>query len=160
MPDQPGYMIDGRFFPMVTQYKHGDPILIHEVTGLSWDEFAELLAEAGEEGARPNPIVNTALIAVAIQRNFPTWSRRRVSDYVKNIELGSEEVVGIVESDTNGSGPNGESGDELPPAESGENSKNSEERSVVSPESPSNQNQIFSGVPGSDITSRDSPLPT
>lgn len=146
MPDQPGFQIEGRFFPFVQSYKHGDPILIHEVTGLSWDEFADLLAESAEDGARPNPIIQTALIAVAIQRQYPTWSRRRVAQYVNNLELGSEEVVGVdLPSDEaeNGSGP-------LPPTESGESSSSSDETSKPLPESPSNPSPTSSGDPGSE----------
>lgn len=144
MADQPGYMIEGRFYPMVTQYKHGDPILIHEVTGLTWEEFADLLAEAGEEGARPNPIVNTALIAVAVQRKYPTWSRRRVGDYINNLDLGAEEIVGIV-------APEGDDAP-IPPAESGENSSTSDDKSKRSPASPSSPSPTSSGDPGSATT--------
>lgn len=155
MPDQPGFQIEGRFYPFVQQYKHGDPILIHEVTGLAWDEFADLLAESAEEGARPNPIVQTALIAVAIQRQFPGWSRRRVSDYVRNLELGAEEIVGIVEGEAASNG-NGDA--PVPPAGSGENSNRSDATSSPSPESPSNPSPTSSGVHGSDTPSPESPL--
>ena len=45
MSDKPGVRINGEFYPFVDKFKHGDPILIYEVTGLEWERFAELLFE-------------------------------------------------------------------------------------------------------------------
>lgn len=145
--EKPGVRIGGRFYPFVEQFKHGDPILIHEVTGLDWDSFSDMLAKAGD-GRSVNPIVQTALIAVAIQREHPTWSRREVSDFLRDIDLGSEEYVGT----------GGKEDEEavLPPSESGETSSSSDETSPPSPESPSSLSLISSGDPGSATTTPES----
>ncbi len=143
--DKPGVRIGGRFYPFVQQFKHGDPILIHEVTGLDWDTFSDMLAKAGD-GRGVNPIVQTALISVAVQRVHPTWSRREVSEFIRELDLGSEEYVGT----------EGKEEDALPPAESGESSSSSEETSKPSPASESSLSLISSGDPGSDTTTQDS----
>ncbi len=146
MSDRPGVRINGRFYPYVDAFKHGDPILIHEVTGLDWDEFSEMLAKAGD-GRGVNPIAHTAMIAVAIQREHKTWSRREVSDYIRDVDLGAEEIVGVEEP----SKPE----EMLPPPESASNSSSSDETSSTSAESTSAPNPTDSGGPGSDTTSQD-----
>ena len=170
MADQPGFQIDGHFFPFVQQYKHGDPILIHEVTGLEWDEFAEAMqreAEKFEEAERmggagfaANPIVQTALLAVAVQRAQPKWSRRRVADYIRNIDLGSEEVVGP-DSDTPKPGDldgmtEAVIAQAIPPPEAAENSSISADKSSTPEESPpessASPSRNSSADPGSSIT--------
>ncbi len=146
MSDKPGVRINGEFYPFVDKFKHGDPILILEVTGLEWDRFAELIEQAEENGT-PNPIVQTALIAVAVQRGHPGWSRNKVSEFMRNLDFGSEEFEGGTED---------ESGDALPPSSSGASSNNSDTTSEPPPESPSNLSLIGSGSPGSDTTSPES----
>ncbi len=143
--EKPGVRIGPTFYPFVDQFKHGDPILIHEVTGMNWDEFSEMLSKAGD-GRSVNPIVQTALIAVAIQRVHSTWSRREVSEFVRNLDLGDEEYVG---------GEAVKDEEMLPPNESGESSDSSEETSSTSPESPSSQSPTGSGDPGSATTTPD-----
>jgi hypothetical protein len=147
--DRAGVRIGGRFYPFVDQFKHGDPILIMEVTGLDWDTFSDMLAKAGDDPeGRVNPIVQTALIAVAVQREHKTWSRREVSDYIRDLDLGGEEYVPGSEDKIEG--------DALPPLQSGESSSNSEETSGTSPESPSSLSLISSGDPGLDTTTPES----
>ncbi len=131
-------------YPFVDGFKHGDPILIHEVTGLDWDEFSEMLAKSSD--GRVNPIVQTALIAVAIQRVHQTWTRREVSEFIRNRDLGEEEYVG---------GEAAKEEEMLPPSESGESSDSSEETSSTSPESPSSPSPTDSGDPGSATTTPD-----
>ncbi len=144
--DRAGVRINGRFYAFVESFKHGDPILIHEVTGLDWDEFSEMLAKAGD-GRGVNPIVQTALIAVAVQREHKTWSRREVSDFIRDLDLGSEDYVGVDAEPEEGV---------LPPTQPAESSSSSDETSSTSQESRSNLSLIDSGSPGSDITTPDS----
>lgn len=148
MSQKAGVRILDRFYPFVDQFRHGDPILIHEVTGLGWDEFSDMLSKASDESGRGvNPIVQTALIAVAIQREHQTWSRREVSEFIRNLDLGDEQYV---------AGDPIEEGDALPPAESGVSSSSSDETSPPSPESPSSPNPTDSGPPGSGRHSQES----
>jgi hypothetical protein len=146
MAEKPGVRINGQVYEFVDQFKHGDPILIHEVTGLDWDEFSEMLARAGD-GGRPNPIVQTALIAVAVQRVHTTWTRRDVSEFIRELTLGEEEYLG---------GEGRETGDAVPPDGSGESSNSSDEPSGTSPESQSSLSLIASGDPGSDTITPES----
>ncbi len=148
MSDRAGVRINGRFYPFVDSFKHGDPILIHEVTGLDWDEFSEMLAKAGD-GRGVNPIVQTALIAVAVQREHKTWSRREVSEFIRELDLGSEDYVGVDAAPAE---------EMLPPTQSAETSSSSDETSPPSPDSPSSLSLISSPDPGSSTTSQESHL--
>ncbi len=146
MSDKPGVRINGVFYPFVDKFKHGDPILIYEVTGLDWDTFAAMLEQA-EENETANPITQTALIAVAVQRQHPGWSRHKVSAFIRNLDLGTEEFEGLTDE---------EEADALPPSPSGSSSNNSATTSEPQPESPSSLSLIASGFPGSDTTSPES----
>lgn len=138
MSDQPGFKVGGHFFPFVHEYKHGDPILIHEVTGLEWNEFAELLADAADGPA--NPILETALLAISVQHAQPTWSRKRVNDFVRNLALGSEEIVGNTAPERPAEGDPDANAEEvarhaIPPSDSSANSNSSDGESSTPEES-------------------------
>ena len=130
MADQPAFQIGRHVFPIVQEFNHGDPPLILEVTGLDWDAFSDLLAAAGEEGARPNPLLQTALLAAAVQHTNPGWSRKRVADFVRNLPLGTEDVIGgdsdKPSADDPDSNPEGMVATALPPPESASNFEPSE----------------------------------
>lgn len=138
MTDQAGFKVGPHFFPLVQEYKHGDPILIREVTGLEWNEFAEMLADVAP-GSPTNPIVETALLAVSVQHAQPTWSRKRVNDFVRNLNLGAEEIIGT-ESDKPAEGDPDANPEEVarttvPPSDTSASSSNSDAESSTPEES-------------------------
>jgi hypothetical protein len=68
MGQEAGFRIGGVFYPAPRAYRLEDPVLVREVTGLSWDDFAELLDDAGVVA---DPVALVGVIAVAV------WQPRR-----------------------------------------------------------------------------------
>lgn len=85
MTDAPKFRIAEKDYPVPTSFRLGDTVLISEVTGLSYDEFTQLL-QSSEQG---DPVVLTGLIAVAVWQANPTWKRDRVVRYVEQIDIES-----------------------------------------------------------------------
>lgn len=99
-----GFTIGSEFFPMPAGFRLADPVLVGEVTGLSWDEFATML-DTGD----PRSI--TGMIAVAVWQKHPEWKRDKVARFVENIELDSIEATGGDDADPPPvSGPTGSDG--------------------------------------------------
>lgn len=97
MPDRFGWDIDGDFYPMELSFKWGDVALVHEITGLAWEDFeAPVLKAFGrlmnqeENGQAPglDVIRLTGLLAVAVRRVHPDWARSRVRRLVEDCYFG------------------------------------------------------------------------
>lgn len=87
-----GFTIGSEFYPMPAGFRLADPVLVGEVTGLSWDEFATML-DTGD----PRSI--TGMIAVAVWQKHPEWKRDKVARFVENIELDAIEATGGDDAD-------------------------------------------------------------
>lgn len=85
--DQPGFHIGNDFYEFPTKFRLGDPVLVAEVTGMAWNDFAELL-DSGD------PRTLAGLVAVAIWQKQPTWRRERVLRHVEGLELDALEFTG------------------------------------------------------------------
>ena len=100
----PAFKIGEQVFPIPTSYRLGDPMLVEDLTGLKFDQFAErldeqnvLLAErqaridAGEsEEDNPPPTDNAvllALVGVAVWQTNERWTRDRVRRFVERIDF-------------------------------------------------------------------------
>lgn len=100
---QPGFLIDGVFYPAPKSFRLGDPVLVREVTGLEWDEFdarykdAYEAVEAKEEAT--DPLVVLGLIACAVWQKYPSWKRDRVLRFVEQVDMASLEAVGAVDDE-------------------------------------------------------------
>lgn len=75
-----GFEINGEFYPFPTGFRLGDPVLVTNITGLEWLEFAELL-DAGDSRAL------AGMVAVAVWQKHPTWRRDKVVRFVEQIQL-------------------------------------------------------------------------
>lgn len=84
-----GFIIEGVEFPQPDSVKLGDGPLVREVTGLSWDDFTRAL-DSGEAGLDALP----GLVAISVARKFPGWSRKRVVEFVSDIDFENLEVRG------------------------------------------------------------------
>jgi hypothetical protein len=82
MASDPGFLIDGDTYPVPQAFRLGDPVLVAEVTGLDWMEFAELL-DSGDN----DPRVMLGLIAVSVWQKNPTWKRERVARWVEGLSM-------------------------------------------------------------------------
>ncbi len=153
-----GFRINGRFYPWPGSFRLGDPVLLEELTGLTYESFLERLPD-DDSPDDPDPVAMAGLIGVAIWHEHPTWRRDRVVRYTQQIEKEAIELVGAEFEDEPepadpdyvepakavgdgppASPPDGQNGSETPAPPSGtETASPSEEES----------NQPTSGVPAS-----------
>lgn len=97
MSDQPGFEIDDVFYPFVSSYRLCDPILVRDVTGMDWAEFAEKL-DAGDPGAR------AGVVAVSIWQQHPKWSREKAVYFVQTLDV-DKIVWSVTDEEVSGSPP-------------------------------------------------------
>lgn len=93
-----GFEIKGVFYPWAQEMKLSDAPLVVEVTGMKYNEFLrswqsniEKVTEAEEIGEDVDPldldpIVVNGLVAVAIWRQHPDWTRNKVVKYFERLE--------------------------------------------------------------------------
>lgn len=84
--EQAGFRVGETFYPWPQAFRLGDPVLIREVTGMSWQEFIDALDGQGME----DPAVLNGMIAAAVWQANPRWKRDRVRAFVEAI--GFEEL--------------------------------------------------------------------
>lgn len=125
MPDRDGVEIYKRFYAWPDRFRLGDPVLVKEVTGMRWPDFAQALDELDPEEA-PDQVVLAGLIAVAFWQGNPQMSRDKVRRTLERIPMEDIEIVegdeGVVEADAS------------PPAEGGEKPPTMQNGSEGSPE--------------------------
>lgn len=87
MADQvtPAFIINGTEFPIPTRYRLGDPVLVCEVSGLDFQEFAERQPTGGWLNGT-DPQVLLGMIAVAVWQVNTRWSRSKVRRFVEEID--------------------------------------------------------------------------
>lgn len=66
-------------------FRLGDPVLVAEVTGLPWMEFAQLLDDGDSRTL-------AGIVAVAVWQKNPDWRREKVVRYVESISITDLEV--------------------------------------------------------------------
>jgi hypothetical protein len=101
------------------------------------------------------------MLAIAIQHAQPTWSRKRVNDFIRNLTLGSEEIVGGTPVETPAkddpdANPEEVARTAVPPSDTSESSSSSDAASSTPEESPREDSATpspsGSADPGSSIT--------
>lgn len=90
-----GFEINGEFYPFPTAFRLGDPVLVAEVTGLEWMEFAEMLDEG-------SPRTLPGLVAVSVWQKNPGWRRDKVVRFVEAID---QDAVTVVQPEGTDAGP-------------------------------------------------------
>lgn len=84
--DENGVEIDGEWFPFdIGGFKIGDAQLVFELTGLEYEEFANLVDQGGTSRAM------VGVIAVAVKRKTG-WNRQRIIEYVENVDFDKIEI--------------------------------------------------------------------
>jgi hypothetical protein len=97
---QEGFEIKGRFYPWAEQMRLQDPLLVTQVTDLSYTEFLKAWQRTIESMNDPDseddvdPIIFNGLVAVAIWQQNPEWSRARVVRFMEHLSQDDLEVVG------------------------------------------------------------------
>jgi len=104
VPDVDGFEIYKRFYPAPTRFRFGDPVLVKEVTGMSWPEFTAALdameveyASLSEQGRsdefEPDHALMLGLMAVSFWQGNSTMSRAKVVRAVERMPLEEVEFI-------------------------------------------------------------------
>jgi hypothetical protein len=103
MPDRDGVEIYKRFYPWPDSFRLGDPVLVKEITGMKWPDFAQALdeqsqaiEEAEEMGTKPpapDQVVLSGLIAVAFWQGNPLMSRDKVRRALERVPMDDVELI-------------------------------------------------------------------
>lgn len=122
-----GFVIGEHTYPFPTSFRLCDPVLVSQLTGMSWMEFVELLEDSDQQ----DPATMAGMIGVAVWQKNPRWSRERVVRYVENISMENVEVVSEDEDDDDGDAvpPPGEA---EPSASGGSHAASKTERNILS----------------------------
>lgn len=107
---RPGFQVGGRFYPSPTSFRLGDPVLVTELTGLSWQDFLEKLDAADDDDEGADPAVMLGIVGVAIWQQHPGWRRDKAVAHVQSLSFESISAVGMEDAE----------GDAGPPDEPGE----------------------------------------
>lgn len=95
MSDEPQekakFLIDGREYPFPEKFRLGDPVLVTQITGMSFKEFS---AATDDEELREDPAVLLGLVAVAVSQGNPRWKRERVIEFVQQIDFDNFDTSG------------------------------------------------------------------
>lgn len=98
MADEPGFEIAGEFYGFPSTFRLCDPVLVAEVTGMAWNEYAELLDEQ-------DPRTLAGLVAVAVWQKNPRWKREKVIQFVQGVQLDALTFAGVDGSEGVDAGP-------------------------------------------------------
>ena len=84
-----GFEIGDKFYKLPDEFRMGDPVLVEEVTGLSWGEFSDRLEDEGGD-----PVVMLGMLAVAVWQANPRWRRDRAARFVEAVNIGDVKFIG------------------------------------------------------------------
>jgi hypothetical protein len=88
MSDVPKFKVGEETYEFPTRFRFCDPVLIRELTGLEFQDFAERLDDGQKNpGDAGDPAIMTGLLGVAIWQANPTWKRERVVRHVEGLNL-------------------------------------------------------------------------
>lgn len=90
-----GVEIYNRFYPWPSSFRLGDPVLVREVTGMSWPDFVAAL-DTFEDEDTPDQVVMAGLIAVAFWQGNPQMTREKAR---RAIEKTPQDKIDIIEGD-------------------------------------------------------------
>jgi hypothetical protein len=92
MPDRDGVEVYKRFYPWPDRFRLGDPVLVKEVTGMRWPDFAQALDEMDADEV-PDQVVLAGLIAVAYWQGNPHMSRDKARRALERIPMEDIEII-------------------------------------------------------------------
>jgi len=81
--DQPGFVIAGTYYPAPVKFQLGDPVLIADLTGMDFTDWAEAM---DDEQARRNPVVLLGFVGVAVWQKHQNWTRKQTVRYMESVE--------------------------------------------------------------------------
>ncbi len=78
-------------FPIPSSFTLADGALVFEAAGMEFDEFAARMESLDES---PDIRTLTGMVAIAVARARPHWSRKRVVQFLGTVDLDSFEIDG------------------------------------------------------------------
>lgn len=82
--ERAGFIAEGTFYPWPEGFRLGDTVLVCEITGLSWGEYADLL-DTSSGNSDPRALVGMA--AAAVWQANPKWTRGKVREFIERLSL-------------------------------------------------------------------------
>jgi hypothetical protein len=114
MSEEAGFQIGKRLYPFPIRFRLGDPVIVEQLTGLTWPQFVERLPDEDDDpSVADDPIATLGMLAIAISQTNPTWRRDRVIRYVSDLDMDDVQIVGpsleddVEEDDANPPAVNG-----------------------------------------------------
>jgi hypothetical protein len=133
-----GFEIHSTFYRMPEAFRMGDPVLVEDVSGLTWTEFSDRMDDTGGD-----PAVMLGMLAVAVWQANPKWRRDRVARFVESVDIADVKFIGDEAEE-----------DARPPdVEDSPKAENSTSKSGQPAASPSDTNQSSTTQVGSQPTS-------
>lgn len=139
---EPGFEIFGVVYPVVERWRVADPVLVREVTGMEWLEFAEAAERmsleegmGGEGGV--DQIVLAGMIAVSYWQANPRMTRKQVVRFMEQLPLEAVTMVGEPDEPDDEPVEGEEGADASPPDDSGVKSPTTPDTSTTSRAEPS-----------------------
>lgn len=93
MATEPGFRIRGRFYAYPTSRKTTDAALVEQVTGLTAQQWTTRYVDSFDLDI-DDEVVSSGVLAIAISRAHPTWSRARVVEFMQSLDWDEVEPVG------------------------------------------------------------------
>lgn len=75
MADEAGFKLDGEFFPWSDNFDIPTCMLIEQVTGMPFEEFAEAIDAGGDS---VSVSVMAGMMAAGIHKKYPNWTTRKI----------------------------------------------------------------------------------
>lgn len=141
------FLIDGVEYAIPQSYRLGDPVLIEEISGLRFHEFAERLTTSEWLIGR-DPAVLVAVVAVAVWQQHEDWSREKVRKFIEALDTDQFDFKLPEQTETDADPPDEPAGESPSPTSSDGSTTTAEESgSATTPDD--------SGQQGSRIGSQD-----
>jgi hypothetical protein len=91
----PAFKIGEDLFPYPTRFRLGDGVLVKELTGLEWDEFAARFDAVREDPKTARDyLVMVGLVGVAVWQANPRWTMPKVIAFVNDVDMEAFDSVG------------------------------------------------------------------
>src|SRR3990167_4750442 len=98
----PAIEINGELYPIPQAFRLGDPVLVRELTGMDFVDFAEAL---DDEARRADPVLQLGIIGVAVWQKHPTWRREKVARFVSTLPIEALKFIGGDDDEESASPP-------------------------------------------------------
>ena len=93
MSEKAGFQIGDRFYPFPEAFRLGDMVLVSQLTGLEWDDFAGRF-DASRGDGQGDSLVLVGLVGVALWQGNQRWTLAHAVHATHEIDVSTLETVG------------------------------------------------------------------